>query len=404
MNEVLERLAERGSPVGADAMIDRVDAELAGVLPASAPRRVRPWLAGALAAALVLVAVGGGAWLRSRSGDEAPAPAGLPTVQPAWPEFEMWFEWLRPGLEPAAGVDDAVARGRPVERFLFRSPEEWRMETLRPEGGLTGDLGVRSGQAMHAGYHYDLGLATVPPTPQPGGLMPTSWLGPIAPSLAWARARPVEDSEPIAVAPSHPLAAYAAQSDGMRMEFTADGVPVLFESDEGALFRVLRIERRPVPEAEVGAGLAAVQALDPERRPGADGEAVRTVEGDGFIATLVVADGCQDVVVTAEGRMLLTGGGCSAPSDPPDESILDSAAVTLPDGRWLALYSGGPTSAFTRIEVSYPDGSVHADDLDGGYWLLAVPSDGPPDRVRVRALDGQGREVSAGEVVSAPGG
>ncbi len=75
--------------------------------------------------------------------------------------------------------------------------------------------------------------------------------------------------------------------------------------------------------------------------------------------------------------------------------------MALPDGRWLAIYLGGPVTEFARVEVTHPDGSVFTGDVLDGYWLLAVPADEPPDEVGLRAFDAAGLEVSAALVQTA---
>lgn len=393
MNDLLERLAKRGSPAGAAEMIARVERQLGGESPAAEPRR--PWLAAVAAAAVVVAAVGGAAWLLGRGGGES---AALPAGPAAWPEFAMDFEWAAPGEEHAFEPGDGQEGSGSVGRLLWRSPDEWRIEQAPLQGESFATTAVAF---LQDGELHTLGRGGSEPLQRPDGDEPLPWLAEqVPPALAWERARPAAGLEPLAATPTHPLAAIAAAADGMRMEFTAEGIPVLLEVAGSPTFRALELVRRPVGAEEIAASVEGHEIRVEDGSPVPSGDLVRLVEGDGYQVALIARGDCLNAYVFTPAGDHGSGGGCGLELAVAD-ALTAAGATQLPDGRFLTFFHGY-AEPVARVEVEFPDGTVLADEARGGYWLLATVAV-PEGPFQVRGYDEAGALLAAVEVpLSAP--
>ncbi len=410
---MLERLAERGNPAGPDHMISRLETNLVrGSEPVVAdasneqplPRhRTLPAFAAGLA---VLIVLGGGWWLlspadRATTGpvaqqpDEA-RPDALATELAASPLPGGVVQWPEFSMSATLGAPTDNEPGLQGIELRWADPEAWRWEEWKIDPDTRNETVLVTYQS--GGTRYEpWGRGDVSTRPAEAGL-PLDWFDEsIPPALAWVLARPNADLRPELVEPEHPLASVAAVAGGdgitFRMEFTADGIPVLRETDPPleSDFWVGRLDQRGVSQAEIRTGLPPGSEADTGQRT--NPEVVRTIEVDGITVEVVVSEDCVDYDVYSEsGTPAGSVGGCGHP--PRREFDIPGIGGVRVDGQWVQIIDGGAGPEIDTVRAVFMDGTVLSAQPQDGLWLMVrvidpPPNDDPPDVV-FEALDQNG--------------
>lgn len=246
----LDTMFERHVEEASRAVADAVPPPLAEVLGARRSRRRGLVLAvTTLVGTVLLVGVIPGLLFRGASppATERPGQAeealGLPTSKLEWPSYEMLF----------------VLEDGSYGRILWADTELWVVDRLRWDEDIPVRLYMMSKRGNEISLDereqilgFDERLLApheypYPPDPEvPYQVLLTE----LAPAQAWAHLpgeAPARPTEPI-----HPEAAYAAEAPGgLRLEVSADGIPVLVAGGGWLEFEAVALDRRPVDAGEL---------------------------------------------------------------------------------------------------------------------------------------------------------
>lgn len=302
---------------------------------------------------------------------------GLPTSKLEWPSYEMLFQ-----LEDGS-----------YGRILWVDTELWMVDRLRWEGGTPARLYMMFKQGSQIGLDdraqmlgfegaEERALAPhqypYPPDPEvPYQVLLTE----LAPAQAWAHLPGDAPARP--TSPLHPEAASAAEAPGgLRLEVTADGIPVLVAGGGWLEFEAVALDRRPVDAAELepSSNLSLDYTIF---LAGQASESQRPLLADGIVTWAEYQAAAADTV------------DCIGSGDPDAQVSVEEQGGTITiDTRSPAL-EGCRERHLAQVEEAWRVQSTRVTDIErvsyliqGDTEMLAVYEAEPEDQVHLGSGDG----------------